>query len=564
MKVKDAVGLSVVGSVLRIARLRATGNKVILTHGQEMQLVHETAPHKKQQATAESKQVTDNQEDPIDIFGLDETGQEPEESEDTDQSEEDLFDITAANPEDFETPETNENLLSNVFTEFDTKKVECALNIPIGESVFHMVTDQDYRSLKKKEIESIIEDKLYTFYGETFPDVIYDYEIQENGALFMSSVEEEPPFLKVLEGAEKLHPGKVFIREILPEEIALLGLIRANHHLPEKEITAVIFVGNKTSRIIFLEGKSIRAVLPLVNQGRKSSDVLNTLFSKILLELDQENIIKLDRIVLANQKEINGETFFINQFPDVTIESLRFDPELMEVNEQLTINLDRYAGSIAAAWNITKQQADHFPDISMLPDYVRDRQKVLKLEWYGIVLLTLVALTPIVFNFLYQQRALDIRALENSITRTTNQIEQLEPVKAVVDSMMAEYSVIDAELNRIKTFSDGSLKWSRTLQVIAEGFNQVRSSWLVGLSSKDGVINLTGYSLYRNRIPRLASLFADAEILEILETEVRDVTLYSFRMRINQVSDDPSFFNPEVPIPDHISEIAQMESQDNN
>lgn len=564
MKVNDAVGLSVVGSVLRITRLRVKGDKIILSNAQEMQLVHESAPQKKQKPAAEAKPDSGNHEHPVDIFGLDEPEDDLEETEDTEHSEADLFDIAAANPEDFETPETNENLLSNVFTEFNTKKIECALNIPIGETVFHMVTDQDYRSVKKKEIENIIQEKLYTFYGETFPGIIYDYEIQDNGALFISSIEGEPSFLQVLDGTEKLYPGKIFIREILPEEIALLGLIRANHHLPEDEITAVIYVGNKTSRIIFLEGNSIRTVLPLVNEGRKSANVLNTLFSKILLELDQENITKLDRIVLANQKEINGETFFINQFPDMTIESLRFDPEQMEVDEQVSVKIDRYAGSIAVAWKITNIHAKQFPAITMLPDYVRDRQKVLKLEWYGIVLLAMVALTPIIFNFQYQQRAQTISELNHSITRTTSQIEQLRPVKSVVDSMMAEYSIISNQLNRIESFGDETLKWSRTLQVIAEGFNQVRSSWLVELSSKDDVINLTGYSLYRNRIPRLASLFADAEILEILETEVREVTLYSFRMRINQVSEDPAFFNPEVPIPEHISEFAQVETEENN
>ncbi len=548
--VKKAVGISVVGSVLRIAQLQVRGNTLHLRHIQEMHLVHEGNRSSKK-SSGSPADFTETEEQPIDIFGIEK--EEPDKQkaakeEGPSEPEDDLFDIADAEPEDFETPETNENLLSNVFTGLSTRKIDCALNIPIGDTIFHVISDQDYSSVKRKEIANAVQDKLYTFYGEFYPRVISSYEVQENGSLLISSIEGAPSFLQVLDGAEDLYTGKLFIREILPEEIALLGVIRANHHLPEGEISAVIYVGDKSSRIIFLEGHSIRTILPLVNEGRKSSNVLNTLFSKILLELDQKNIPKLDRIFLANQKDINGHTFFVNQFPDIEITSLEFAPEQLDIDESIQGNIDRFANSIAVAWNITGRDSGCFPKLSLLPDYVRERQKVLKLEWYGIILLVLVALTPILFNSQYQKRVNTIEDLRHSLVLTTDQIEQLQPVKTVVDSMMAEYSIIEAGLNRLDSLSAGSMKWSRTLELISEGFAQITSSWLVTLNSNDDAIILQGFSLYRNRIPRLASIFADAEILEILEQEMRDITLYNFRIRINQVAEDPHFFDPQVKV----------------
>ena len=547
--VKNAVGISVVGSVLRIAQLQVKGHTLRLRHIRELHLVQDGKSYVKK-AVSPPADSEEPEEDSINIFGIEEEEGEPkvtEEEEDAPEQEPDLIDIAEADPEDFETPETNENLLSNVFTGLSTKKIDCALNIPVGESIFHVISNQDYSSVKHKEIANVVEDKLYTFYGEAYSRVISSYEVQENGSLLISSIEGAPQFLRVLDGAEDLYMGKLFIREILPEEIALLGVIRANHTIAEDELNAVIYVGDKTSRIIFLEGRSIRTILPLVNEGRKSSNVFNTLFSKILLELDQENIPRLDRIFLANQKDINGHTFFASQFPDIDIISPEFAPEKLEIDESVQGNIERYTNSIAIAWRITGLDSECFPNLSLLPEYVRERQKVLKLEWYGIVLLILVALTPIIFNFQYQEKKHTIENLERSIALTSSQIEQLQPVKTVVDSMMAEYSVIEAQLNRMDTLSAGSMKWSRTLEVISEGFAQITSSWLVDLHSTNDNFILQGFSLYRNRIPRLASIFADAEILEITEQEFRGVTLYSFRLRVNQVAEDPQFFNPDMP-----------------
>lgn len=544
---KEVIGLSVVGSMLRIARIGVQGKKLLLRHLQEIHLLQDSPSAKAQ--TADLPQEESVPEPLDDIFGIeDEPASDDNQEASTESESDDLLDLRDPDAEEFEPPETNESLLNNVFSGISTKKIDCAFTIPIGETVFHMLNDRDYTEIKKKKRDQIIRERLYTFYGKSHQRVISATEMQENGALLISSIEAEPSLLRLLESTDDLYSGKIFIREILSEEMALLGLIRASHQLPADEITAVIYVGVKTSRIILLEGSSIRTILPLVNEGRKSANVLNTLFSKILLELDQENIPKLDRIILANQREVNGQTFFANQFPSIEIEGLQVIPENMEIDEGVEGNADRFANAIAAGVSIIDRQANKFPPLSLLPDYVRDRQKVLKLEWYGILLLILVGLTPIIFNFQYKHRADRIQRLEHQITLASGQIEQLRPVKVVVDSMLAEYSTIDQALKRIEDLSKGSIYWSQTLEILGAGFNQVNRCWLTKLHFADGTIYLEGISLYRDRIPRLASVFADADIQEIQEDEFRDVTLYRFRIQVNQVSDDPDTFNPEVQI----------------
>ena len=134
--------------------------------------------------------------------------------------------------------------------------------------------------------------------------------------------------------------------------------------------------------------------------------------------------------------------------------------------------------------------------------------------------------------------------LDHQISLTEEQIQEQQPIKAMVDSMMAEYNVYETKLTRLDSLSTQILRYSRTLEIISEGFRQVNSSWLTSFKADANSIQIEGYSLYRSRIPRLASIFADAEILEITGEEVREITMYKFIMQINKVTETPIIFEP--------------------
>jgi hypothetical protein len=82
--------------------------------------------------------------------------------------------------------------------------------------------------------------------------------------------------------------------------------------------------------------------------------------------------------------------------------------------------------------------------------------------------------------------------------------------------------------------SYGSGDWSKTLTILDDGFKSINSSWITNMRTiKTGII-LQGFSLYRDRIPRIANLFKNAELQKVVVTNIRKTTAYKFTIFIKK------------------------------
>lgn len=549
MAEKEYIGLAVDGKILRVARLKKSGRQLVLHRLEEVWL-KERMDLSIPADTSETDQESGPQEQSV--FGLEEE-MEGRPQGDLADDEDEVFDLTDEAEDDFEEPETNEDLLNNIFLGISQDRIDCAINVPIGATVYKILRETDYSKMKKKELRNTVSEQIKALYPDDNSSVNSTYEVQDDGSLLLSTFEGPLPLLQSIDRVEEYYSGKVFVQDILSDEMAMVGLIRENHILEEEEYTAIIQAGRMVSRVIFLKGENVYSILPLINEGTKSRNVMNTLFSKILLELDQENVPRLDRIILANISQEEHREYLSKQFPEITVESLQLDDNKIQISPNLGQNIAEYGSAIAMAWSGSGHSVGGFPDLSMVPDYVIDRQKVLKLEWHGIVLLVLIAMLPVVFNHFYHQQMEILNSLRQEKRLVWQQIEEQKPIKAYADSLRSELSLVNSRLAMLDTLSQGSLKWSKTLELISEGFEQVNSSWLTGLADEGDHIKIQGYTLYRNRIPRIANLFADVEIDDIVAEERRDAVIFRFSMTVNKVMEDSTIFNPSVELPEHLA-----------
>lgn len=551
MAEKEYIGLAVDGKILRVARLKRAGKQLYLNRLEEVWLKERmdlTLPA--DPAESEDPEVDQTEA----IFGVEEEIEEPQFDEEVLSEDDEVFDITDESEGGFEEPETNEDLLNNIFLGINQNRIDCAVNVPLGASVYKVLREKDYSKVSKKELRNAVSEQINALYPNRESSVNSTYEIQEDGSLLLATFEGPLPLLQSIDRVEEFYPGKIFIQDILPTEMALVGLVRENHVLEEDEYTAVIQAGRTVSRIIFLKGENVYSLLPLINVGTQSKNIMSTLFSKILLELDQENIPRLDRIILTNISREEHKQYLSSQFPDILVETLQLNEEKIQISPNLGQNITEYASAISMAWSASSSSEDAFPDLSMIPDYVIDRQKVLKLEWHGIFLLVLIAMLPVIFNHFYHQQMDVLESLRQEKRVVWQQIETQNLVKEYADSLQTELSLVNTRLSMLDTLSQGSLRWSKTLELISEGFEQINSSWITSLSNQKGRLQLKGYTLYKSRIPRIANLFADVEIEDIVAEEERDAVIYRFSMTVNKVMEDSTIFNPSVELPDNLAE----------
>lgn len=561
MAKKEYIGLTYEENRLRMARLRVVKNGLELIEVDTIDL-----PHPITTITESGLGDLDFSEDYEEIFEMDEPSssesipgfddfEEPDESSQSESDTSNLeenFDMTKTEDEaDIE--RANEQLLADYLSQYGKRKIRIGTHIPFGRTSFQVLKNVDPGSMKKNERIEFFRDKLQsTFDEEIDPDQYAWVQIDENSCLLAYNSDENT-FLNLIELSETYQQKKVLIEERLPDEAIWAGLARTNYNLSNDDITGLIAIGSSSSRVIFMKGEQIVNVLPIITDGENSNDVLNTIFSKILFEIDKGDLPKITRLLLVRSAKLSekAKRYFDKQFEDVEVDFLSPSHEHLSYTDEILdspVYLQPYLTAIGAAWAASKIHEKEFSDLSLLPEYIREKQRVLKLDWHGIVILVLIALTPLFLNYLYQSKSAELSDLEQEIRILDNQIEELRPTATMTEDLMSEITELNTENERLLELSQYSQQWSETFRMLNEGLANIPNVWLTNLATTDNnSLTFDGYSMSRSQIPAFASLFTDANIQQVSEVDMRGQTVYSFGMRVNNIQQDIEPFLLEMP-----------------
>ncbi len=547
---KEYIGIALDGDVLKVAHLKVEKSKLQLIRVDQITLADSIETKKS------AAEETENEEAAAEsVFGIDEeegsAEEEIMEEEIDDLLEEDLFeagmeeeapDMGTGGEEE---AQNNKTLLANLLAAIDTSRVDLGLNITGGQTIFQVSEEMDFREIKEKDIIEDVEARLESIYGAPKSSDNYAFEVRDDGSLLLASHEDEPPLLTLLDQARESYPGKVFVHDIIPDEVLLSGLVCENNLFAESEITGILQFGPTFCRMTFMNGSRIMYVAPIIPSGTRSKKFLDTVFSKILFQLDTGELPGLDRLIIANntlgRKAVD---YFKQNFPDVKVQDFSFDRQKIEIPEKFENNVGGFTTAIGTAWKASGQFTDSFSDLSFLPKHVIDRQKIFKLQWHGVVLLLLILFAPIVFNYFYQANADRIDTLGNDLRRTNNAISQVEPTVQLVNELDTNIASLREDMVLLDTLSYGTRKWGNALKLINDGARQVGSTWLTTFRAREDGLVIHGVSLYRDRIARFVQLFDKANLQQVKTDEIRERTVYNFTMSVTDIFDDQSKMSP--------------------
>ena len=146
------------------------------------------------------------------IFGLDEGDEEEEEVElDLENFEDDLDDLDFDDLEsseeivdtdmidETEAAASNELLIYNLLTQVDSKRADVGISIPAGQTICQILKDVDFSETKKKDLQVIVDDRLEALHGVSKAEDYYSYSVRDDGALLLTSIDDEPDLLKLLD-----------------------------------------------------------------------------------------------------------------------------------------------------------------------------------------------------------------------------------------------------------------------------------------------------------------------------------------------------------------------------
>lgn len=558
MKKKEYIGLAIDNDKIYAAHL-VKGKHALVLEGVETIELPEPFDKKPKPKLGDAAAKSGSDEEVI--FGIDDEESDDFESLDLDDDDIEASDApgsygqTKVGYDQSLDDQSNEQVLSNYFSYFGKTKLFAGINVAMGKSSFQPLKDVQPQKMKKKEQAAYFREMLAPIYNEDVNDDQYAWEVDESGNGWLVSYDNDTTLLNLTELAAMTYPGKVSVREMLPDEVIWAGLVRSHYTLPDDEITALVSIGEKTSRLVFLQGDRLVHVLPVINEGSKSKSVLQTIFSKLLFEIDKGTLPTLDQIIVMHSSKPGREVieFFRDQFIDVAVVLFQPDPGKIEMPDELRNNpeaLRPYITAIGAAQSAAGLDAREWPSLSLLPQYVREQQKIFKLEWHGMVLLAMIAAAPMVLNLWYQDYQAQRAGLMQEVERIDNRIMELRPVALDVERMLEEEAAVREVNQRIINLSKTNLLWSETLNEINLGMQQVPNTWFSSLRVAGEELSIEAHSIYRHRVPLAAQVFRDARVVQVNEGEVRGTKVLNFTMRVPNFRADETRFSPEVPEPD--------------
>jgi len=320
---------------------------------------------------------------------------------------------------------------------------------------------------------------------------------------------------------------------LLDAEVSLyLGLARSILQLPPgtPEKTILVRSSPEDTLVLFIEGNTLRQSEHLPELT--SEDSAETICSRVLLLQDEYGMGEVQHLMLIaeDDEEVLADAFK-SYFAGTNLRLLRTYLPSGEDTES-----EAYVGATGAALRLLDDPdyAPFFQPVNLLAkEYTASRFR-LPVGWPVPALLSLMALMTLGFVYYYfvNAKAIDERQAElRTLEREVEQVDQ-QALQRRIDSLQAaaaQYAEGNEVMGRLL---QGSNKWSNGLATVTGRMNDIQGLSIDQWSPEtETEVTVVGRSTDRSKVVQLAQQL-DGDILELIFTETRDVSLYEYQLTV--------------------------------
>jgi hypothetical protein len=430
--------------------------------------------------------------------------------------------------------EDNNAVLLGLLAQYPANKY--SLTYSLAEpAIYYHVLESDFGLKGTKLKDRILEELKNIRAFQPAADAV-DAIRTDEGNLLCIVREDGLSLINSLENVKGFIGGRIpFIPAIDSADVSLMNLVRLNYDLQPQEVSVIIYVGVEFTRLIFMRGDQFYQFAPILGEGYDSPNLLNTVYSRLLLEQDNLAIPRINRIILAGEsKRIGFRDFLLQQLPDQEVEYLlapRLDTSQLSAEQQETIS--DYAVPIGAAWKVLDPDNASIYKINLLPAEVREGQRVFKLAWHGYLLMLLLFLSTLFFTWTIAQKTKEIKELKEVLTLKEGQRAENQTLASSIDALQLQLVRYKTSLALYDSLVPGSERWSKVLTQISHGVEDLNSIWLSDFTAGEtNVLHMNGFAVYRTRIPRLSTLFDNSLLKEVDVQAIREQTVYRYVIEV--------------------------------
>ena len=307
---------------------------------------------------------------------------------------------------------------------------------------------------------------------------------------------------------------------------------KSNKFFPEDN-TLIVYIGKEYSKLLFLEGQKLKHIGTTLDIGTKNLHTYDVYFSKILLEMENGGISKLDNIILCGEdRSENLILSFFGTFPEANVSELKFENfETSSLNEEDIKNLALYAIPLSAAIEYFDELDKVYAGVNFLPRYIQENQKFLQFGWHSYALLPFLFGAAFFFTFQILSSYKAIRDKDFEIERLTEMQSQNQAIVDEITPLDARINSFDATQAILDSAAIGAGVWNKSLTKISDFMERRRNFWITRLSNTAAdEIEIDGYSLTRSVLTEFADSNRSTLIKNINYDPIREKSSFSYQM----------------------------------
>lgn len=448
------------------------------------------------------------------------------------------FDLVGVDTQDGKLSSVDKNDVSYVATHFGKEILKNAEFVPVvtEPTVDHHIYTGHIEKDKRKNINSIIKDIEKQKNIQVSLDSI-DYIKIDDHTLHSVYIREDNTSVNFINewAAEN---GKRFykISTIKNAETALAHYVARTNKFFEEDYTLIIYTGNDSSKLIFLKGDKLIHIGSSLEIGTKNIHTYDVYFSKILLEMENGNIPRLDNVLLCGEdRSENLILSFYGTFPEAEVKELKFEGlDTSSLSDEDKENLISFAFPIVSGLEYFEEKTQKYVGINILPKHIKENQKLFQFGWHSLIVLPLLFAATFFFTF-------QILDKNKEIAEQTREIAKLKALKMqneLIVSQMNSYSEKIGSFDEVQSVLDkvivGTEVWGNMLLNVSNFIERQRNFWISNLESgTDNIVKIKGFTLSRN----VLNEFVEANNSSLLNTvtyePLRKTKVYSYTLNFN-------------------------------
>ena len=527
----EAIGLFTEGQILKLAHVkrgksRSAGLKILALDSVLLPEPLETE-HPEDKGLSEGENNDTNE----DAFGLEEDqGQNPHENG---------MQIEREN-------KSNLDCIVELLRKYPVRKTYIGLTLPGSSTNYTIFNNSEHLKGRRLKKELAQRSLMYDYESDDIKPCESHYIPREKDSFLLLKHTGPIPLLEHLVQVKPLLDRKMTISLVTTPEIALAHIPRFYNGTGTFESVMLVHIGCEYTRIIFLKNGVIDRVSPIISLEDHSEKALDTLYAKILFELDHNNVPMPDRIFLSGEMDSDRLlAYFQVKFPGSVCSMMTnkgvLDASLVET-EQKT-DLAPYAIPVGLAAGVLAKHDKAYAHTNFLPKSLKKEQSSSHLAWHGYSMLLLLFFAALFNTYQWYHYSIQKEQTEFMISLAEESLETEHRIAQEISSLEESIEHYRYYISLVDSLWYPGPLYSDALYFLSKAASDLNSMWIKSLTLNNDNFQLNGASLYRTRIHRMADVTGNTVIKYMEEEEIRENKIYNFELLGNPLNFVTPVFN---------------------